>query len=46
MRIEILRDVTVTVKAGQVVEVKDDEATTAIRLGFAAPEKKKPVKKK
>lgn len=51
MRVKVLRDVTLTVKAGQVVEISEQQATTALRLGFVEvlqaekPAKKQAVKK-
>lgn len=48
MRVEVIKDATVTVTAGQVVDIKDDEAPAAVRLGLVAPvkEKKTASKKK
>lgn len=45
MRIEIIKDATLTIKAGQLVEVDPKQAALAIKLRLAVPEKK-PVKKK
>ena len=45
MLVEILKDATLTVKAGQTVEGPAEEAATAIRLGMAR-EVKKPAPKK
>jgi hypothetical protein len=46
MRITILRDSTVTVTAGQTVDVRDVEAARLLSMGWAAiPEEKKPEKK-
>lgn len=51
MKIEVIRDVTLTVKAGQIVEVFDQDAPNLIRLGYAkkvadhAPAEKKQVKR-
>ena len=47
MRVEIIKDATVTVTAGQVVDIRDDEAPAAVRLGLVVPfkEQKKPKKK-
>lgn len=52
MIVEVIKDATLTVKAGQLVEVSPEQAALAIRLGLAkepAAEKaaqKKPTKKK
>lgn len=45
MKVRVVKDATLTVKAGQLVEVDDRQAVLAIRMGFAVEEKKKPVKK-
>lgn len=46
MKVEILKDATLTVTAGQIVEVKDSEAVHAVKLGLVAPVKeKKPTRK-
>lgn len=50
MIVKTLKDTTITVKAGQTVEVKDEEAIRACALGFAVPvkpvkEQAKPAKK-
>ena len=46
MRVKVLRDATLTVKAGQVVEISEQQATTALRLGFVEVlQAEKPVKK-
>lgn len=37
MKVKVIKDATVTVKAGQVVEVKDGDAISAIKLGLAVP---------
>lgn len=44
MQIAVIKDVTLTVKAGQTVEVSPEQAALAIRLGYA--EEVKPAPKK
>lgn len=47
MKVEILKDATLTVKAGQTVEVDDACVDAAVRLGFVAiPKAEKPAPKK
>lgn len=47
MRVEVIKDATVTVTAGQVVDIKEDEVPAAVRLGLVAPVKdKKPAPRK
>lgn len=45
MTIRVVKDATLTVKAGQLVEVDDRQAVLAIRLGLAMEEKKTTRKK-
>jgi hypothetical protein len=45
MRITILRDSTVTVTAGQTVDVRDVEAARLLSMGWAAIPEEKPEKK-
>jgi len=48
MLVDVIKDATLTVKAGQTVEVTPEQAALAIRLGFAVEHKetaKKSVKK-
>jgi hypothetical protein len=46
MKVEILKDATLTLTAGQIVEIKDSEAVHAVKLGLVAPVKeKKPTKR-
>lgn len=44
MVIRILKDVTITVKAGQTVEVSEEQAALATRMGYACVEKTAPKK--
>lgn len=44
MRVKILKDATLTLTAGQVVEIKDDQLVTAVRLGLVELVKDEPVK--
>lgn len=44
MVIKIIKDATLTVKAGQSVEVSPEQAALAIKLGFAQAEKTAPKK--
>lgn len=44
MTIEILKDVTLTVKAGQSVEVDPEQAALVIKLGYAKAVKTAPKK--
>lgn len=37
MRVRVLKDATVTVTAGQVVDIREDVAAAAVRLGLVAP---------
>lgn len=37
MKVKVIKDATVTVKAGQVVDIREDEVPTAVRLGFVVP---------
>jgi hypothetical protein len=49
MIVKILKDTTITVKAGQTVDVDDESASYALKLGFVETvtqdEQPKPVKK-
>lgn len=45
MTVRVVKDATLTVKAGQLVEVDEWQAVLAVRLGLAEVEKK-PVRKK
>lgn len=45
MRVKIVKDATVTVKAGQVVDIRDEEVATAVKLGLAVPYVEKTSKK-
>lgn len=46
MKVKIIKEATLTVKAGQVVEISEQQATTALRLGFVEiVQEEKPVKK-
>lgn len=44
MLVEILKDATLTVKAGQTVEVSPEQAVTAMRLGLVKEAKTAPKK--
>lgn len=46
MTIRVVKDATLTVKAGQLVEVDDRQAALAIRLGLAEEQKKTTKEKK
>lgn len=46
MLVEVIKDATLTVKAGQSVEVSHEQAALAIRLGFVKEAEKKPAPKK
>lgn len=48
MKVKVLRDATLTVTAGQTVDIREEEAAAAVALGFVVPEveEKKPKKKK
>lgn len=35
MKIKVLRDATLTVTAGQIIDVKDDQVKILVKLGFA-----------
>ena len=37
MRVEIVKDATVTVKAGQVVDIAESEVRAALALGLVKP---------
>lgn len=39
MRVEIVKDATVTVKAGQVVDIAESEVRAALALGLVKPYK-------
>ena len=47
MKAEVLKDATLTIKAGQIVDLDEQQFALAFRLGFVAPVKDaKPKKKK
>lgn len=47
MKVEILKDSTITVKAGQIVDVDDCEIARLLKMGrVAIPKEKKAAKKK
>lgn len=47
MKAQVLKDATLTVKAGQIVEISEKQFALAFRNGFVAPvEEAKPAKKK
>lgn len=48
MKVEILQDATLTVKAGQIVDIDENNIGAALRLGFVRipTEEKKPAPKK
>ncbi len=48
MKVEILQDATLTVKAGQIVDIDESNIAAALRLGFVAipQEEEKPKKAK
>ena len=45
MKIKTVKDATVTVTAGQIVDGREDDAAAAVRLGLAEPVKETPAKK-
>lgn len=44
MKVKVLKEATLTLTAGQVVEIKGSQLATAVRLGLVEPVKE-PVKK-
>lgn len=44
MKVEVLKDATLTVTAGQTVDIRDDTAAAAVRLGLVAEVKKQKKK--
>lgn len=48
MKVEVIKDATLTVTAGQVVEIREDQVAAAVRLGLVKPykEPKKKTEKK
>ncbi len=49
MKVKVLKEVTLTVTAGQVVDIPVEQLASAVRNGFIAPDDEpasKPVKKK
>ncbi len=46
MIVEIIKDATLTVKAGQTVDISEKEVDTAVRLGLVAIPKAAPKGKK
>lgn len=47
MKAQVLKDATLTVKAGQIVEIDEKQFALAFRNGFVAPvQEEKPKKKK
>lgn len=39
MKVKVIKDATVTVKAGQVVDVTERDAIAAVKMGLAEPVK-------
>lgn len=46
MRVEVLKDATLEVKAGQTIEISEKQFETAVRLGLVAACTEKPAKRK
>lgn len=44
MKVKVLKDATLTVTAGQVIEIRDDQVATAVRLGLVEPVKEQAKK--
>jgi len=45
MKVEVIKDATLTVTAGQVVEIREEQVAAAVRLGFVKPCKEEKPKK-
>lgn len=45
MTVKVLKDTTITVKAGQVIEADDKYVADAVRMGFVVPYKEQKAKK-
>lgn len=45
MKVEIIKDATLTVKAGQTVDLDDRQALIAVKLGLAKPFKETKTKR-
>lgn len=46
MKAEVLKDATLTVKAGQVVEISEEQFAIAAKLGLVAAHEEKQAKRK
>lgn len=44
MRVKVLKDATLTVKAGQIVDIPDEQAASAVTLGLVEEVKEAPAK--
>lgn len=44
MKVRVINDATLTVTAGQIVDIPDDEAARAVRLGLVEEVKEAPAK--
>lgn len=44
MKVKVLKDATLTVKAGQIVEISEKQFALAFRNGFVVPVEDKPTK--
>lgn len=42
MKVKVLKEATLTLTAGQVVEIKDSQLATAVRLGLVESVKEQP----
>lgn len=45
MTVKVLKDTTITVKAGQVIDVDDKYVANAVRMGLVVPFKEQKTKK-
>lgn len=46
MKVEVIKDATLTVTAGQVVEIREEQVAAAVQLGFVKPYKEPKKKEK
>lgn len=46
MKVEVIKDATLTVTAGQVIEIREEQVAAAVRLGFVKPYKEPKKKEK
>lgn len=45
MKVEVIKDATLTVMAGQVIEIREDQVAAAVQFGFVKPCKEEKPKK-